>query len=88
MKHLKTIVLACLAVFLLANGALANEENPEHLSEEKTIKFDFQDVDIHQFIRYVSEMTGYNIVTTPNVKGNITIYSPVEISVARAFETL
>ncbi len=87
MKHLKTIVLVCLALFLPANGTFANEENPAHLSAEKTIKFDFQDVDIHQFIRYVSEMTGYNIVTTPNVKGNITIYSPVEINTAQAFET-
>lgn len=87
MKLFKNIFSACLIVFLFANYALANESDMPSLSAEKTIKFDFQDVDIHQFIRYVSEMTGYNIVTTPNVKGNITIYSPVEINVKQAFET-
>lgn len=87
MKLFKNIFSACFIVFLFVNYAFANESDMSSLSAEKTIKFDFQDVDIHQFIRYVSEMTGYNIVTTPNVKGNITIYSPVEINVKQAFET-
>lgn len=85
MKLLKTAIFVFLTFFLFSHSCFAEESS--ELSTEKTIKFDFQNVDIHQFVRYISEMTGYNIVTTPNVKGNVTIYSPVEISVAQAFET-
>lgn len=56
-------------------------------TEQNGIKMDFQQADIHQFIRYISEMTGYNIVTTPDVSGSVTIYSPVTISAEQAFET-
>ncbi len=35
----------------------------------------FNNVDIHTFIKFVGEYTGENYVIDPNVRGNITIYS-------------
>lgn len=91
MKTVKLLLALSFLVFAFSspafNSASAAEKSMPKLSTEETVKFDFQNVDIHQFIRYISEMTGYNIVTTQDVKGTVTIYSPVEISVAQAFET-
>ena len=54
---------------------------------EGGISMDFENVDIHTFIKYISESTGKNFITDPNVKGKVTVYSPVKISPEEAFET-
>ena len=46
---------------------------------------DFQDVDIHDFIRYVGEMTGKNFIVGPNVKGRITLVSPNMVPLDEVF---
>lgn len=51
------------------------------------ISLDFENVDIHTFIKYISEATGRNFIPDPAVKGNVTVYSPVKISPEEAFET-
>ncbi len=43
------------------------------------VRFDFDQVDILQVIRFVSEATGRNFVVDPKVKGKVTIVSPKEI---------
>ena len=52
-----------------------------------SISMDFENVDIHTFIRYISESTNRNFITDPSVKGKVTVYSPVRISPEEAFET-
>jgi general secretion pathway protein D len=62
---------------------------PKHSGSEEversSVKMDFQDVDIHDFIRYVGEMTGKNFIVGPNVKGRITLVSPNMVPMEEVF---
>jgi len=46
---------------------------------------DFQDVDIPDFVRYVSKVTGQNFIVGPNVKGRITLVSPNKVPIDEVF---
>ena len=54
-------------------------------AERPSVEMDFQDVDIHDFIRYVGEMTAQNFIVGPNVKGRITVVSPNMVPVDEVF---
>ena len=41
--------------------------------ERASVKMSFQDVDIRDFVSYVSKVTGENFIVGPNVKGRITL---------------
>jgi general secretion pathway protein D len=51
------------------------------ISPEKpaTVNMDFQDIDIRDFVSYVSELTGTNMILDPQVKGTVTIVAPAKI---------
>jgi len=86
------LVLLCLSLFTYSSGAFA-EELPQPLpgtSEEshsngQHIIIDFDSVDIHLFIKFISELTGKNFVVDKTVQGNVTIISPTRISVDEAY---
>jgi general secretion pathway protein D len=46
----------------------------------------FNNVDIVEFIKYISELTGKNFIVDPNVKGKITILSPTKITIKEAYK--
>ena len=46
----------------------------------------FNNVDIVEFIKYISELTGKNFLVDSNVKGKITILSPRKITVKEAYK--
>jgi general secretion pathway protein D len=46
---------------------------------------DFEDVDIRDFVSYVSKVTGENFIVGPNVKGRITIVSPNKVPIDEVF---
>lgn len=75
-------MLALLLILPLAAPSLEAKAEPG-----EGISLDFEDVDIHTFIRYISEATGHNFIPDPAVKGKVTIYSPVKITPEEAFET-
>ncbi|WP_297228253.1 type II secretion system secretin GspD [uncultured Desulfovibrio sp.] len=75
--------LCCL--LLLASFCLCG--TPAVSAAEGSISMDFENVDIHTFIKYISESTGKNFITDPSVKGKVTVYSPIKISPEEAFET-
>lgn len=52
---------------------------------QRFITIDFENVDIHLFIKYISELTGKNFVIDKTVRGNVTIVSPTKISEAEAY---
>ena len=56
-----------------------NQNNGQH------IIIDFDSVDIHLFIKFISELTGKNFVVDKTVQGNVTIISPTRISVDEAY---
>lgn len=85
LTRLHRLLLYCLFVaWCLAPSLIAA---PVQAGAEGTISMDFENVDIHTFIKYVSEATGKNFITDPGVKGKVTIYSPVKITPEEAFET-
>ena len=49
------------------------------------VSIDFNDVDIHLFIKFISEITGKNFIVDQRVKGKVTIISPSQISVDEAY---
>ncbi|MBV5306066.1 MAG: type II secretion system secretin GspD [Desulfobulbaceae bacterium] len=53
---------------------------------ERFITIDFNNVDIHLFIKYISELTGKNFVVDKAVQGNVTIISPTKISENEAYQ--
>jgi general secretion pathway protein D len=46
---------------------------------------DFQDVDIRDFVSYVSEVTGTNFILGPDLQGRITVVSPTKVPVNEVF---
>ena len=53
--------------------------------ERPSVKMDFQDVDIRDFVRYVSKVTGQNFIVGPNVKSRITLVSPKKVPIDEVF---
>ena len=53
--------------------------------ERPCVEMDFQDVDIRDFVRYVSKVTGQNFIVGPNVKGRITLMSPNMLAIDEVF---
>ncbi len=67
-----------MSIFLVAGTLLA---------AEKTISLDVQNADIRTVLRAFSDVAGVNIVTTPNVKGNVT-FSVKNVPWKEAFKSL
>lgn len=53
--------------------------------EQPSVEMDFQDVDIRDFVRFVSKVTGQNFIVGPNVKGRITLVSPNKVPIDEVF---
>lgn len=98
MSMFRIAVLGMIVVSLSANqGALVSaQELPrpllasalkkdEDAGNKRTISIDFDNVDIHLFIKYISEVTGQNFVVDKAVQGNVTILSPTKISAQEAY---
>ncbi|PHR28772.1 MAG: type II secretion system protein GspD [Desulfotalea sp.] len=86
------LVLLHLSISPSLNTVIA-EELPRPLAESSVassssgphILIDFDSVDIHLFIKFISELTGKNFVVDKSVQGNVTIISPTRISVDEAY---
>lgn len=49
------------------------QASPEMLNDDKRISLDFQDADIIPIFRLLADISGYNIVVSPEIKGKITL---------------
>ena len=58
---------------------------PKKKSEKDNISFDFDNVDIRVFIKFISELMGKNFIVDEKVRGKITVISPKSISKKEAF---
>jgi general secretion pathway protein D len=83
------MTLAAAMLFLHPMPATAQNENPApsrgELATNQKVSIDFNDVDIHLFIKFISEITGKNFIVDSRVKGTVTIISPSQISVDEAY---
>jgi general secretion pathway protein D len=62
-----------------------SQSPPTKLATSQKVSIDFNDVDIHLFIKFISEITGKNFIVDQRVKGKVTIISPSQISVDEAY---
>ncbi len=53
---------------------------------DQFVSIDFNDVDLHVFIKFISELTERNFVVDQRVKGKVTIISPARISINEAYK--
>ncbi len=65
--------------------AQAVQDIKKSTPEKRFVTIDFDQVDIHIFIKFISELTGKNFVVNKAVKGEVTIISPTKISVSDAY---
>ena len=66
----------------------ANAKRPSSARNtgQQFVAIDFNDVDLHVFIKFISELTGKNFVIDQRVKGKVTIISPSKISLAETYK--
>ena len=69
-----------------------NEQNlieaAKAMRESGSVQFNFTDLDVVKFIRFMSELLQKNIIIAPNVKGTITVMSPRSVSLAEAYKIM
>ena len=63
--------------------AMLAKEGP--VAGERLIAIDFDNVDIHLLIKYISEVSGKNFVVDKAVQGNVTIVSPTKVTPEEAY---
>lgn len=70
-----------------SDSAVIQQPSPEKSSLSRTITLDFKDADIQSVLRIISFKSGVNIVTTPEVIGNVTIRL-VDVPWEQALDTI
>jgi len=78
-------VLFCLWILPAQAQKQASQGSSTALPGDQKVSIDFNDVDIHLFIKFISEITGKNFIVDQRVKGKVTIISPSQISVEEAY---
>ncbi len=79
----RALSILFLAVVLVCGGA--GYSNAAGDQESALITFDFDNVELKAFIEAVSRITGKNIIFDPKIKGEVSVVSPVKISVEAAY---
>jgi len=74
------------AFSLPAGTASEVKEEVEKAKKAGYVTFDFKDVDLEIFIKFVAELTGRNIIISPDVRGKVTIISPKPIPLKNVYD--
>ncbi|MDW8294242.1 MAG: type II secretion system secretin GspD [Aquificaceae bacterium] len=85
----KVLALFLFLFLCLPVGAQEVEELQKQAQEQRRtgkVFLNFNNADISLVVKFMSELTGKNIVLDPNVKGNITISSAKPVSLSQAWE--
>jgi general secretion pathway protein D len=88
MRTVTQWLLAAIFCFWVLPAQAQNQPSPgppTKLATSQKVSIDFNDVDIHLFIKFISEITGKNFIVDQRVKGKVTIISPSQISVDEAY---
>ncbi len=84
---MKRIVLFYLmgVLFLFSSvSAAQTAETPP--SGERMVALDFDNVDLPVMVKFISELSGKNFVIDEQVRGKVTIFSPVKIPASKAYD--
>ena len=79
------ILLLMMATWILPSPLNAARGPAKKGTPDRFVTIDFNNVDINVFIKFISELTGKNIIVDQRVKGNVTIISPTKISIGEAY---
>lgn len=85
----KVIALILFLMFLAPAMAQEGEELQKQAQEQRRsgrVFLNFNNADISLVVKFMSELTGKNILLDPNVKGTITISSAKSVSLQQAWE--
>lgn len=97
MKKYLVIILAFLMVLSFGIYSIqaqdtADEQNllqaARMMRESGRVQFNFSDIDIVKFIRFMSELLQENIIVPPSVKGNISVISPQPVPLDQARQVM
>ena len=80
LKSKTLFLLLCSFILLVFSSA------PVIAADKKLISMDFDNADIRVVIKFISELTGKNIIIDSQVKGNVTVISPTKITVEEAYK--
>ena len=88
MKKFVAFLLLFLILAPVGYAQTAEEVQKQAQEQKRTgrVFLNFQDADISLVVKFMSELTGKNIVLDPNVKGTITISSARPVSLQQAWE--
>lgn len=68
------------------DSAQEGEAESDEQEDTRYVTIDFDSVDIRLFIKFIADLTGRNFVVDSAVKGEVTIVSPVKVSVEEAYK--
>lgn len=92
--------LVCAAVMaplvcLAADEAITSDMNEQNLiaaaqamRQSRRVQFNFKDLEMIQFIRFMSELLGENILVDPAVQGKVSVVSPKVITIPEARQVM
>jgi general secretion pathway protein D len=66
--------------------APSSPAQPAESGDQGLITLDFNNVDLVTFVKFVSEITGKNIIIDERVRGKVTIFSPSKMSMDQVYE--
>lgn len=90
------IIVASLSAMAYAAEPVVEDEQSEQnliaaaqvMRESGRVQFNFKDLEMIQFIRFMSELLGENILVDPAVKGTVSVVSPKVISIKEARQVM
>ena len=99
-RALSFFILALALAFIVcsapAHAAEVNGDDSEQnlvtaaqsMRSSGRVQFNFKDLEIIQFIRFMSELLGENIVVNPGVRGTVSVVSPKTVSISEARQVM
>ena len=86
MLKLNALILCLVIACCLMAGPIGTARSEAaQAASERTVKLDFDNVDVTVLIKFFSELTGRNFIVDQKVAGKITAYSPTPISIDEAY---
>lgn len=80
------VYVFCSVFFVFPVTSIAAGPVEQVEDDSKLVSIDFNNVDIHVLIKFMSKLTNKNFIVDSRVKGNVTIISPTKISVEDAYK--
>lgn len=86
MRALFLLMLLLFSVKVYAQSAEEVQKQAQEQRRTGKVYLNFQNADISLIVKFMSELTGKNIVLDPNVKGSLTISSAKPLSIKEAWD--